>query len=193
MKIIGITGNARSGKDTIADMIITENINLFLKIHKDSFAKPIKDMACAFFNKDCESLETYKGNCEDLYGVNIRKLYQKLGATARELNEDIFVNLLDARLALFKNDPNALIIISDVRFENEAKYIKSFDDSLIIKVERPSLDKSNSIYKDLSEQEIERIKPDFTIINDGSIEDLRTQVIDFAFQYNIFNVQGDEK
>lgn len=191
MKIIGIVGNARSGKDTVANMIIEENINPFLKIDKDSFAKPLKDMACAFFGKDCESLELYKEDCESLYGINIRKFYQNTGALMRQMNEDIFVELIDVRLTSIKNDPHTMIIIPDVRFKNEADYIKSFEDAILLKVERPSIDKSSPIYNDKSEQEIDLIEPDFTIVNDGTLEDLRAKVLDFVFQYDIFNTQGE--
>lgn len=191
MKIIGIVGNARSGKDTIANIIIEENINPFLNIKKDSFAKPLKNMACAFFEKDCETLELYKEDCESLYGINIRKFYQNTGALMRQMNEDVFVELMDARLTSIKNDPQAMIIIPDVRFKNEADYIKSFKDAILLKVERPSIDKSLSIYDDKSEQEIDLIEPDFTIVNDGTLEDLRAKVLDFVFQYDIFNTQGE--
>ena len=191
MKVIGIVGNARSGKDTVANMIIEENINPFLKIDKNSFAKPIKNMACSLFEKDCESLELYKEDCESLHGINIRKLYQNLGALMREMNEDIFVELMNARLTPIKNDPHTMVIIPDIRFKNEADYIKSFENAILLKIERPSIDKTSSIYNDKSEQEIDFIEPDYTIVNDGTLEDLKAKVLEFAFQYDIFNTQGD--
>jgi dephospho-CoA kinase len=40
-KLIGITGNANAGKDTLADYIINNKNNSFIK---DALAKPIKDI-----------------------------------------------------------------------------------------------------------------------------------------------------
>ncbi len=93
---------------------------------------------------------------------------------------DIWVRTLERHI---KENPNDQFVISDVRFENEAEWIKSMG-GLIIRVVRPTLSSEDN---HRSETSVSNIKG--TIVwNDGSLEMLEQKVID-AISY----VSGDGK
>lgn len=82
------------------------------------------------------------------------------------------------------------IVCDDVRFPNEAEALR--DKFIIVRIYRPEKDRlaslGNANYdpNHPSERELEKIIPDYTIFNDGSIDDLALKVkemIEYYGQY----------
>lgn len=121
--VIGITGKARSGKDTFSDMLARVTNS-----GRYAFAKPIKQMLKV--GLDLDDKEDKRAIA--MYGKNYRVLAQTLGTEwGRTLCPDMWLNIAKMRLAIKKE---VSIIISDVRFENEAKWIR--ENGVLIHVER---------------------------------------------------------
>ena len=175
--LIGLIGKKQSGKDTIASHLIDE-----YGFTRYAFADPIKE-ACqvifGFTNEQCWGKE--KEVVDPFWKITPRKVFQIFGTElfqfelpkyAEELS-DIgrifwayrFARWYEQQLA---KTPNIKVVITDVRFPFEADMITSLGGSLI-KVIRP-----NQIYNDnhASETEMDTIKYNGLIENDGTIADL---------------------
>ena len=116
MRIIGIAGLARSGKDTLADYLLD---NLGDVWRRSSFANPMKQMLGAI-GVDCS--DSNKDNIDPTFGVPVRHMMQTLGTEwGREMiHGNIWVEAF-ARLNAGK-----YVIVPDVRFENEAELVREY-------------------------------------------------------------------
>jgi len=129
--IVGIAGFIGSGKDTIADYLIT-----FKGFKRMSYAGPLKDAVASIFNWDRELLEgTTKYSREwrdtvdpwwaerlDIKHLTPRWVLQQWGTEVgrRAFHDDIWIASIENQLRTAKDD----IVISDCRFPNELKSIK---------------------------------------------------------------------
>lgn len=180
--IIGILGNKNVGKDTLADYLVsTEG---FKKI---SFAKNLKKCLAVMFNWDDSifSLEN-KEKKDSVWNVSPRKMLQLLGTEfLREYCKDIIdckINFNDKEEVfsyhikklfldnkeLFDNNEN--IVISDVRFPDEVKFIKWLNGK-IIKLERNDAI-VNKFNNHLSENQVNNLEYDVKIENNFTKEHL---------------------
>lgn len=168
-QIVGITGLKRAGKDTCAEYLVNR-----YGFDRHSFAQPLKDMLSVLLEYvDCNDRYFSELNKEEkIPGINTsyRKLAQTLGTEwGRKLIDDnIWINMLAANTEYVDK-----IVISDVRFENEAKWVKK-NGGIIIKVTRPVLKSATDNHP--SEQGIDESFIDHHITNNGSIEDLHKQL-----------------
>lgn len=187
MKLIGIVGQKRCGKDTIADYLIKNN-----SFQRYSFADPIKRGAMEMFGfteaqmwGSAEDKETV----DPRWGISPRRMLQLMGTElfqfdiTKHLTEDEFPIGREVWVHRFKlwyedqtkkltiND-NFNVVIADVRFIHEAKAIHQMGGE-IWRVERPSI-----ISTDLhaSEKEQLEIEADVTIINDSGLEELYIKI-----------------
>ena len=113
--VIGVTGKARSGKDTLSEHLYTR---LGFDCNRAAFADPVKDMLRAI---GIDNIEGYKEEVHPLLGVTSRKMMQTLGTEwGREaIGEDTWINLTKE-----KGKGKKFLVISDVRFENEANFVR---------------------------------------------------------------------
>lgn len=150
MILIGVTGQARHGKDTVAQFLVRER-----GFQRYAFADQLKEFALRinplvdFGGEDDYDYstmrlreyvhqvgwETAKGNGE------VRRLLQQIGHGARELlAQDIWIQALEKYL-----EEEALawtrsrVVISDVRYPNEARWITKHGGE-VWKVFRPGFD-----------------------------------------------------
>lgn len=118
-------GKARSGKDTVADIFVQCG---FLKY---SLADKVKWVAREIFGWNCEKDE--KG----------RKLLIAIGNKMREIDEKCWIEALTIELGR-EGQFNA--VIPDIRYKNEAKWIREMK-GILIRVERPELDDSDEEWR----------------------------------------------
>jgi hypothetical protein len=186
MKIFGVAGQLRNGKDEIADFLASK-----LSYKRAAFAYNVKRIFCETFGVDLEFIEKWKTIPESPPGFDmpIRQALQFIGDGFRKIKNDIWVDLV------FRNDPKE-IVISDCRYINELKEIKK-NGGLNILVYRPGFlnddpNKSESQIKpfvlNFIEKGIEgKVKDDnenfslidYFIINDGTLEDLHKKIDNF--------------
>jgi hypothetical protein len=122
MILIGITGPARAGKSTIARYLCEDN-----GFHEVSFAAPIKRMIANGFDLDIKDLESPEVKEATLpwLGRSPRYLLQTLGTDwARKMvNPDTWLILAARRIERAKAMGAPGVVVSDVRFNNEADFI----------------------------------------------------------------------
>ena len=180
--IIGITGHARHGKDSVADIICNR-----FDYKKYSLADPMKD-ACRIVFPTWDDRHLYgelKDIVDPLYGISPRHALQSIGTQwgQYELSKyDSFAETTGRRLWVnsLLNRVNGDTVISDVRFPHEADAIRERG-GFIIRVNRDyEVDLSHE-----SERSIEDITPDFTIGNYGSLLDLEWLVCDMMQKVGI--------
>ena len=163
--LIGITGKAGSGKDTVADYIC-DNYGWV----KYSLASPIKRGICAIFGWD-DSMFQNRELKESVteHGKSPRQMAQTLGTEwGRELiNERIWLMLAEK----FIRESRKAVVIPDVRFENEAHMIRR-EGGIIIHLDRDV----ESVAAHSSEAGVDQEIEDLVIVNNGSIKKLHQDI-----------------
>jgi len=174
MILIGITGKARSGKDTTAD-ILSKRLGLI----KYSFATPIKEAAKVMFGLTEEHVNgKLKEEVIPWLGVSPRRIMQTLGTDwGRDIiRGDIWVQIAKRRFEelseCLDNIFHCGMVIPDVRFENEADFVRE-NGGIVIHISRSSV---QNVEQHRSEDGIEFKNGDIRIINDGSLEDLENTI-----------------
>ncbi|MGP5518032.1 hypothetical protein ACTXNA_07290 [Psychrobacter celer] len=156
MRLIGIAGKARSGKDTAASYLLN-------KLGGDwstaSFADPMKAMLNAI---DVDTSDEAKDLPSNQYGVSTRHMLQTLGTEwGRDgIGSNFWVDVFA------RSNAGQCVIVPDVRFENEAELIRKH--GFLIHMEgRGGIEGSH-----ISEQTLV-VKPgDIVITNNGTLSEL---------------------
>ena len=168
--IIGLTGYAQSGKDTFASILVEK-----YGYSRIAFADKIRDFLYGINPMVGCSPTGYLQDLVNLVGWDkakqepqVRRLLQDLGISARDLiSEDIWVT---AALSSVSKDQR--IVITDVRFENEAAMIKSMGGQLW-RVKRSGVGPVND---HVSESEMDGYKVDQIFVNNGTLEELQALI-----------------
>ncbi len=123
-KIIGIAGPARSGKDTLADSIISVLGFTGTEAKKASFANALKQ-ECRQFVLDTIGIDTFSENDEDkkiirpflvTWGTHVR----------RKLNPNVWVESVEKELS-----EDFVTIVADLRYPNELEWIRNLGGYII--------------------------------------------------------------
>ncbi len=186
--LLSCSGKKRSGKNTVATFIneiLTERYGAGYESYTEkAFAHLVKVFASMLTGVPLSGFETAEDKaselgpewaCYDNLGLRIpmtRRLFlQKLGTDACNVNlhKDTWIN------GLFQDWlPEEKWIVTDVRFPQEVQAIKKRA-GIIIRVSRPETDNSGDTHA--SETALDNYTGfDYTIINDGTLEQLRDQV-----------------
>jgi hypothetical protein len=172
--IIGLSGYAGSGKDEIAKILVED-----FGYKRIAFADPIREL---LYEMDPPvevggEIDATVGlqNFVDVYGWDtakrhllVRSMLQNLGVGARKVFGDSFW----VYQALSDVAPQDKIVVSDVRFKNEAEFIQTFNGK-IWRVNRPGV---NPVNNHASEVELNGLVCDTTITNEGTLEELKSIV-----------------
>ena len=184
--IIGLTGYAQSGKDTVAKVLVEQHG--FIRV---AFADRIRDLLFEtnpmydsivgepLFVKakvERDGWETAKKNPQ------IRRLLQNLGIAAR----NVFGEQFWVEQAMRQLDSNNNYVITDVRFLNEAEALRQMGEWVdgakvhIWRIKRLGIEAVND---HVSEHELDDYKVDQIFTNNGSIEDLKLMVNTRMYDY----------
>lgn len=186
---IGLIGLAQSGKDTVASLFIQEDA----RFSRVAFADPVREMLLRL-NPLVEVPEEVKdgfiwertishafvAEVVGLYGwdlakrwPDVRRLLQRMGTEAvRSVAPEFWVDL-----AMRTADLQERTIFTDCRFVNEARAIYRRG-GVIVRVVRPGAADlvDGSAQAHASEKLALSLPADFTVSNDGSLQDLAAQV-----------------
>jgi len=190
--IFGFSGKMGAGKNYICD-------NIFLPLLKKhnrnviqmAFADQIKVNVMVNYNLSKNDV------CNDK-NYKIRNLLQKEGTQdgRNRLGDDIWINHLDKWMEIHKSKGVHTFLITDVRFKNEAEYIKRMGGK-IIRVEAPERNKDLIIRQKLDPLTVNHISEtdldnyysfDLILDNDYNISMLKNQEIlnDFFMHRFVF-------
>lgn len=179
MKLIGVTGFARAGKDTVGQILVQEQNYIRL-----AFADPIKNMVASMLDMPLDKLEEIKDHCLDpLDGLTPRYLMQTLGTNwGRDLiHKDIWVRLLREEILLSAElRPDKNIVVTDVRFPEEVDMIRELGGH-IWKVTRDN--QNINLFAHESESYVPSIEVDIELLNTtGDTSLLSAQTIMYHFE-----------
>jgi hypothetical protein len=181
--IIGLAGFKGSGKDTVAAYLIKEH-----GFERKAFADPLKRSVAALFDipfADVDKLKNdndirvaigrYKGGGETDYPFNygsqsFREVLQRYGT---EAHRDVFGQdfWLDYTLPVQGFYPGRAIVVTDVRFKNEAERVRELGGFLWF-IDRPLVFPDH----DLHASELFPFEVDANISNMGTLEELYERV-----------------
>jgi hypothetical protein len=164
--IIGITGKAQAGKSTVAGILERE-----FGFKEMAFADRLKSLSSTLLpNSFCTNhLVKMHGSNDDKnttikgVGVTYRQFLQKVGVAMRDIYPDVWVNLLEEDLENIY--PEYDVVIADVRFDNEAAWIKKRKGKIIL-VEREN--STGYVPNHVSEQGISNKYIDVAVKNKGN-------------------------
>ena len=164
--LIGISGKAGAGKDTLGKFLCDEYHCLHYY-----FAKPLKEGAKIMFALTDEQIANKEKTIEP-WGISPRKIYQLLGT---EVGRGIDVNIWVKNAEMYVNSvPGRTVVVTDVRFDNEAFWIRNRG-GVVINIVRNKDDIAENSHS--SEGGLKPDNIDFTIKNNGSIEDMCNEVM----------------
>jgi hypothetical protein len=135
-----------------------------------SFADPLREACKVIFDLDDVQMtdRALKESSDDRWGLSPRVMMQRLGTDCirESFGEDHWVKLMHLRL-LRSDAPR--VVISDVRFANEAAMIRTFP-SVVVRIDRAGLQSDSHI----SEQC--KVAVDAVFDNDSSVFHLKVQM-----------------
>lgn len=177
--LIGLNGKKRSGKNTVADFMLEWAEEYNFPARQEAFADKLKLSAASAFGLPTEEAMFF---CEDLkesgiitvasneyhFEITGREFLQWYGTEAhRQLFDDRF--WISQCLPEELDHKDELVIITDVRFSNEAEAIKIADGDMIRVVRADNeTDDAHASEQPLSDDLI-----DIELLNDSNLQNLR--------------------
>ncbi len=126
--IVGITGRAGAGKDTLAEHLVARH-----GFVRYAFADPLKAMLEALFAEvgiasAWMTDRELKERMIPQLGVSSREMLQRLGTEwGRQMRQDFWLKAAEAVLGLPGAPVHDRIVITDVRFPNEAAWLRGHE------------------------------------------------------------------
>ena len=170
MKVICISGKARHGKDTTAELIeniCKKNKKSVLIIH---YGDRLKDICIRYFHWN---------GMKDVSG---RTLLQSVGTKFRNYNENFWVNSIIDVLKQYDGFWD-YVLIPDCRYENEIELMKKNFNCTSIRVNRPDFNNmlTTKQKNHPSETSLDTYEFDY-ILNNTSISELEGQIKDVLYK-----------
>lgn len=172
IEILGLSGWARSGKDTVADYLVKHE-----GYTKVSFAQTIRDALVALDPEirvdgvSCNLSQVEVMGWEALKSLSpsIRPLLQRMGTeVGRQMfGEDFWVDA-----AINRIPDGSKVVFADVRYPNEAKAVKSLGGE-VWRIERLGVGPANDHE---SEHAMNDYKFDRQLRNDGDVDSLYAEI-----------------
>jgi len=204
IKIIGLTGKARSGKDTAARCIhqhilnhtATVDFEYSYALGLEAFAAPLKSMVAMlldFFGKgeimNPATLQPYidgelKEELIPEIGASPRKLLQTLGTEwgRQTIKDDIWIACMLERIKKYSmildhGFAGVIIVITDVRFDNEATALKELGATLV-EIKRDDVPDVVGDAPHGSEAGVSVDMIDRVVYNNGTLEEFAYELVD---------------
>jgi len=167
---IGLGYKAGVGKSTVA-----QHLRVRHKFAEYALADALKDTVAPLFNWDREDLDDqdFKKTVDKNWGITPRHALQTLGTDCvrKTFGDDFWVKRMQLTMSMYEDK---LVVVTDVRFLNEAQSIKK-QGGLLWQIKRPLTDAAAGTH--ISETEMDSFEGwDEVINNDGSLELLKARV-----------------
>ena len=196
---VGITGAARSGKDSLA-MLIEKTLGKEYDVVSLSLAAPLKRMAMCLFDEvgwpndkgsivylgglEAVRAPDLKENPDNTIGVSPRRVLQTLGTDwgRTVLGDDVWLTLLKSRALAMEipqsnplrthSDKPLIVLVPDCRFNNEAEAM-----DLVYSIRR---DEKQEVEAHVSEAGVSAYLISKHVDNNGSWEELQDEAVHIA-------------
>jgi dephospho-CoA kinase/NTP pyrophosphatase (non-canonical NTP hydrolase) len=173
--IIAFCGLAQSGKSTAM-----RAVRQFLKanapnaaVHELSFAEPLKEAYRAITGEAFLDVAEYKNAPSAMFeGLTNRQVIQKMGTDAlrNSFDKRVWIKCLQKKVeGIAQNGHESYVLISDLRFANEADWVIS-NNGIIVQIRR------KGVVSDGHESEDTVLIPGYLIKNDGTLEELYEKI-----------------
>jgi len=172
--ILGLSGAKGSGKDTVAAYLVKNH-----QFERKAFADPLKKSIAALFDIPFAEIDKLKNNVDvkvsvesvvghrlmGVHDMTFRTFLQRYGT---ESHRDVFGEdfWLDYTLPVQGYYPGRAIVVTDVRFKNEADRVKECGGTNVM-ITRPGYESEEK-----HSSEVFDFNADLSIINNGDIDDL---------------------
>lgn len=175
--LIGLTGAAGSGKSVAADALAEEG---YVRVRVST---PLKNMLRAYYHSFGISPEEIERKiegdlketpCPLLFGKTPRYAMQTIGTEwGRALiSERIWADGWKIRATVAMQAGHD-VVAEDIRFTDEEAALRELDGTVVQLTGRAKEDVVSGKHRS---EDMEGIKPDVTVKNDGSIEDLKSKI-----------------
>lgn len=174
MIVVGISGKAHSGKDTMTDILIKKYG--FIKM---AFADHLKELVQEHYGFKKEELWT------DYKTEEVRRILQGTGELIKSLEGDNFwIHEIQKKMVYGSMIPGWTnrVVISDVRFLNEKHFIEGCS-GITIRIDRPDGEEIEFNPDHVSEKELQEFN--YIVKNDRTIEELRNSIVTIMANENI--------
>lgn len=166
-KLIGLTGRARSGKDTAGKHLVMAH-----NFHRMAFADPLKDAMAATFGVAVEEFhcDALKDEVEPHWGLTRRVMLQQGADALRDMfGQDLFIKRW--LHGLFQLLGHEHVVVTDVRSDAEALAIKQLG-GRIVQVQRDEAGLAGTPSQHHTENGISAHLVDRVIPNNGDKQDV---------------------
>jgi len=175
LMILGLNGLKGSGKDTVAAYLIKE-----YGFERRAFADPVKKSLAGLFGVPYHKIDVYKndpgiwveltnGGNERLMNLPLtfREFIQRFATEAHRdvFGQDFWLDYTMPKNAFYSGRK---IVVTDVRFSNEAKRVHDCGGS-VIRIDRPDVDVGDT---HISEAPLDPKLVDFILHNDRGLDEL---------------------
>lgn len=168
VKLFGVAGPAGAGKDTIGDWLVAN-----CGFHKHAFASVLKAGLAAMGMPEPADRAAKELPIEG-FKFSWRDAAQKLGTEwGRALDPDLWMRLTQQHLMREQARGNS-VVVTDVRFENEADMIRRMGGTMIHVMGRGA--ELGKLAGHASEAGISMQQGDLLVINGGTMEALEYQL-----------------
>lgn len=172
LKLIGVHGKARSGKDTIARILVDEH-----GFVRTAFADPLKAASAVLFGwpVDLAFSDEIKGYKSPLWDITGRTAFQRLGDAMKiGFGTDFWIKRWACEYARLKDKHS--IVVADVRTNAEADMIRGLG-GIILHLERRGAGLSGLEGMHSSEAGITfNRSTDLRIENNGTLSELEDEI-----------------
>jgi len=130
--LVGLLGQAKSGKDTIATYLKSNH-----NFHQLAFADKLKNVTKDLFGLSISQVYSQEGKMEMIprYGKTPRTLLQEVGTALRSVHPSIWIDYVISDYLSHYQTTNRHVVISDVRYINEVEAIRNAN-GLVVRVVR---------------------------------------------------------
>lgn len=190
--LVGLAGRAGHGKSEVSKilrrtwMADADNDRMDRVEAEVAFADPIKDAVQAMFGYDRKTLEYWKRTTEPVPPLHrsMRVILQTLGTDwGRDtIQPDIWLRLWEHRVKDLQHKlgygTRLLVVVPDVRFQNEVTLIKSLG-GVVVEVVRPDYEEGEDHASEL--QELENV--DEVVMNDSTLSRLHAKAVQLYYRF----------
>lgn len=173
--IVGVMGQKQSGKDTFGRLLVERH-----RFERFAFADALKVAALRVDPLLWTDFEVYpaleyrlsdaveeKGWDEAKTYQEVHRFLQEFGVAIRSLDEDFWLRQVMGRAGALAS-MGYPVVVTDVRFQNEAQAIRDAG-GVLVRVDRPGLPDED---RHVSENAWRSVTPDYSVVNDGPVGDL---------------------